>query len=87
MKHTREKMENLRRIIKDSEKLIDIMEAYSRGEDIEYFSKKTNRWLKCVGEPVWWKDVNYRIAPKYSEERKEIIDRLERYLERGENKK
>ena len=43
---------------------IEVMEAFERGEEIEYSLINTNDWLS-ICDPVWnWDTFTYRIKPK-----------------------
>lgn len=50
--------------MKTTKEMIEVMQAYERGEQIECFNDRT--W-KCVKNPVWdWLHTNYRVKPKKS---------------------
>lgn len=50
--------------MKTTKEMIEVMQAYDRGEQIECFNDRT--W-KCVKNPVWdWLHTNYRVKPKKS---------------------
>ena len=49
-------------IMKTTKEMIEVMQAYDRGEQIECFN--TMKW-KDVKNPVWdWLNNNYRVKPK-----------------------
>jgi len=47
--------------------MIKVMEAYERGEDVQYKSKifNDNMFVDITTDPIWnWAKNNYRIKPK-----------------------
>lgn len=49
--------------MKTTKEMIEVMQAYERGEQIECLDDGT--W-KCVKNPVWdWLHTNYRVKSKY----------------------
>lgn len=50
-----------------TERMIEVMQAYADGEQIEYFDKEEAKWLGCDPdcEPLWnWELFEYRAKPK-----------------------
>ena len=46
--------------------MIEVMQAYERGEQIEYREKKDSEWLPLFHDPYWdWAQFEYRIKPKH----------------------
>lgn len=43
-----------------AKELLPIIQAYSEGQDIEYFDKGDCKWRTCI-EPYFYDDVEYRI--------------------------
>tara|TARA_R110000822_G_scaffold10325_2_gene39163 strand:- start:663 stop:953 length:291 start_codon:yes stop_codon:yes gene_type:complete len=48
---------------------IAVMQAYERGEDVEFYNYQLEKWMGLTGptgmEPEWsWKKYYYRIKPK-----------------------
>ena len=48
---------------------IAVMQAYERGEDVEFYNYQLEKWIGLTGmtgmEPEWsWKKYYYRIKPK-----------------------
>lgn len=43
--------------------MIEVMDAFERGEKIEWRSRHYD-WIPCASAPSWsWADTDYRIAP------------------------
>ena len=54
--------------MKTTKEMIDVMQAYDRGEKIEvhYLYDNKDYWISC-GTPVWdWNNFDYRVKPKKS---------------------
>ena len=54
--------------MKTTKEMIEVMQAYDRGEIIEvnYFLASKDNWVAC-GTPVWdWDNFDYRVKPKKS---------------------
>lgn len=54
--------------MKTTKEMIEVMQAYLRGEQIEfcYNDENIKVWENTDGEPLWnWKDTDYRVKPKY----------------------
>ena len=52
--------------MKTTKEMIEVMQAYERGEQIEvnYFHHNGDYWTSC-GTPVWdWDNFDYRVKPK-----------------------
>ena len=52
--------------MKTTKEMIDVMQAYERGEQIEvnYLYVNKDYWIAC-GTPVWdWHNFDYRVKPK-----------------------
>ena len=50
-------------IMKTTREMIDVMQAYLRGEEIEYRCGYKD-WLECR-IPIWdWNNLDYRVKPK-----------------------
>lgn len=52
--------------MKTTKEMIDVMQAYVRGEEIEerYFDESKDYWVAC-GTPIWdWNNLDYRVKPK-----------------------
>lgn len=50
--------------MKTTKEMIEVMQAYDRGEKIELFNYDYGQW-KDVDNPVWdWLHNNYRVKPK-----------------------
>lgn len=53
-----------------TKEMIEIMQAYDRGEQIEFISKDLRSsadWITMTQEPYWnWAEFDYRIKPKQS---------------------
>ena len=53
--------------MKTTKEMIEVMQAYLRGEQIEfcYNNENIKVWENTDGEPMWnWADTDYRIKPK-----------------------
>lgn len=44
----------------EAKKLLPIIQAFSEGQDIEYFDKVCCKWRTCI-EPYFYDNVEYRI--------------------------
>lgn len=54
--------------MKTTREMIEVMEAYERGEKIEYIHDMTEDWTETK-QPVWdWYGCDYRIEPKKAEQ-------------------
>ena len=54
--------------MKTIKEMIDVMQAYDRGEQIEvnYLYVNKDYWIAC-GTPIWdWNNFDYRVKPKKS---------------------
>ena len=54
--------------MKTTKEMIEVMQAYERGEQIEvhYFHVSEDYWITC-GTPIWdWNNFDYRVKPKKS---------------------
>lgn len=52
-------------IMKTTKEMIEVMQAYDRGEQIECFNDDYERW-KDVDSPIWdWLHNDYRVKPNY----------------------
>lgn len=50
--------------MKTTKEMIDVMQAYERGEKIEFFNYDYGQW-KDVDNPIWdWLHNDYRVKPK-----------------------
>ena len=50
--------------MKTTKEMIEVMQAYDRGEDIECFNDDYEQW-KDVNNPIWdWLHNDYRVKPK-----------------------
>lgn len=50
--------------MKTTKEMIEVMQAYFRGEQIEFFDRKEMEWYG-VSNPTWdWVSFNYRVKPK-----------------------
>ena len=52
--------------MKTTKEMIEVMQAYVRGEEIEerYFDESKDYWVAC-GTPIWdWNNFDYRVKPK-----------------------
>ena len=51
-----------------TKEMIEVMQAYERGEQIEFISKSLRSsadWTTMTQEPEWnWSDFDYRVKPK-----------------------
>lgn len=51
-----------------TKEMIEVMQAYERGEQIEYRMKtipENNEWVTMTQEPEWnWTEFEYRVKPK-----------------------
>lgn len=47
---------------KEAKELLPIIQAFSEGQDIEYFDKGDRKWRTCI-EPNFYDNVEYRIKP------------------------
>lgn len=48
-----------------TEQMIEVMQAYVRGEKIELRNKDTEEWILNSTEPLWnWDSFEYRVKPK-----------------------
>ena len=53
-------------IMKTTKEMIEVMQAYERGEKIECFNDDYEQW-KNVDNPIWdWLHNDYRVKPKKS---------------------
>ena len=43
---------------------IEVMEAFERGEEIEYIPEYTNEWIETQTPEFDWRKCTYRIKPK-----------------------
>lgn len=53
--------------MKTTKEKIEVMQAYERGEQIEfcYNDENIKLWENTDGEPLWnWEDADYRVKPK-----------------------
>ena len=53
--------------MKTTKEMIEVMQAYERGEQIEfcYNDENIKVWENTDGEPLWnWGDTDYRVKPK-----------------------
>lgn len=47
-----------------TKEMIEVMQAYERGEQIEYRGRGSNNWLLST-PPIWnWEYFDYRVKPK-----------------------
>ena len=48
-----------------TKEMIEVMQAFARGEQIEYREKKDSEWLPLFHDPYWdWAQFEYRIKSK-----------------------
>ena len=52
----------------------DLIVAWARGAEIEYFDDDDCRWHKKATN-TWWPNIKYRIKPKNSEKIAELLAR------------
>ena len=53
-------------IMKTTKEMIEVMQAYDRGEQIECINDDYEQW-KDVDSPIWdWMHNDYRVRPKYA---------------------
>ena len=51
--------------MKTTKEMIEVMQAYDRGEKIECFNDDYEQW-KDIDNPIWdWLHNDYRVKPKY----------------------
>lgn len=49
---------------KTTKEMIEVMQAYERGEQIQFLEYGGVKWEDCVGEPYWnWGKYDYRVKP------------------------
>ena len=52
--------------MKTTKEMIEVMQAYDRGEQIECINDDYEQW-KDVDSPIWdWMHNDYRVRPKYA---------------------
>lgn len=48
-----------------TEEMIEVMQAYERGEQIQWKLKSDYDWSTCTETPIWaWGSTDYRVKPK-----------------------
>ena len=53
------------KIMKTTKEKAEIMLAFDRGEQIQFYDTVCNRWIDVINEPKWcWSLHDYRIKPK-----------------------
>lgn len=54
--------------MKTTKEMIEVMQAYEDGKEIEYYSNLIGGWVLFVGTPSWsWDKSDYRIKPEPKE--------------------